>query len=343
MPDHRSAGSGTNSLGLCGSDSPVDIGRVSHLTPHFADGARAWRPHADDGVAFVVDALRRTRYNDPMQPGPPTVSLTDHSLHLWAGAVERATTTVSDDSTALLSADERVRAQRFRRAEDRHRFVHAHVAVRRTLSRYAPIRPEDWTFAAGQNGRPEITNADAPAGLRFNLSHTQGMVAIVVNRAFDAGVDVEVVGRVAGLEAMSRTSFTRAERAALLALPDAEQPLRFARTWALKESFVKAMSTGLTTPLRDVGFDLSEPGSIGFDCAPAIDPEPAAWSFTVGEPTDRHVLATAARLGAATTPTVEHYSLDDLLLGIEEPATDEPVADEGLSRLPKRCGAPAVG
>lgn len=244
-----------------------------------------------------------------MAPEPRPVFLADDSLHVWTASVTQERAAPTDEAVALLSADELARARRFRRPEDRLLFTQAHVAVRQTLARYASIPPQEWSFEAGEHGRPEIINLDAPNGLRFNLSHTPGMVAIVVNRSFDAGVDVEGIGRVADLTAMSRTSFSDAERAALLALPSAERPLRFTQTWALKESFVKAMGTGLTAPLRSFSFDLSAPTSIGFDCAPDVDRDPSAWSFSVGEPTNNHVLATASRLGSGRAPTLEHFSL----------------------------------
>jgi len=240
---------------------------------------------------------------------PRPIVLADDSLHIWTASVTKESGAPTADDLAVLSADERVRARRFRRPDDRRLFTTAHIAVRRTLSRYAPIPPQDWSFDAGENGRPEIRNLDAPDGLRFNLSHTPGMIAIIVNPSFDAGVDVEGIGRVADLDAMSRTSFSSAERASLLALPVAERPLRFTRTWALKESFIKAMGTGLATPLRSFSFDLSTPTLIGFDCAPDVDRDPSAWSFSVSQPTANHVLATASRLGSGKAPTVAHFSL----------------------------------
>ena len=244
-----------------------------------------------------------------MVPEPRLIDLADGSLHVWTAIVTQDTAPPSDEAVALLSADESARARRFRRPEDRLLFTQAHVAVRHTLSRYAPIPPQDWSFETGEHGRPEICTVDAHPGLRFNLSHTPGMIAIVVNRSFDAGVDVEGIGRVADLAATSRTSFSKAERAALMALPSVGRPLRFTQTWALKESFVKAMGTGLTTPLRCFSFDVSAPASIGFDCSPDVDRSPSAWSFTVSEPTDDHVLATASRLGPGRAPTLECFSL----------------------------------
>ncbi len=248
-----------------------------------------------------------------MAPETQQILLDDESLHVWTANVGQEAPPPDSEALALLSADELARTRRFRRPEDRLLFSQAHIAVRQTLSRYAPIPPQDWRFEAGEYGRPEVANLDAPEGLRFNLSHTPGMLAIVVNRSFDAGVDTEGIGRVGDLAAMARTSFSDAEQVALLALPSAEQLRRFTQTWTLKESFIKAMGTGLTTPLRSFSFDLSTPGSIGFDCAPALDSNPSAWSFSLNQTSSDHVLATASRLGPEKAPTIEYFSLPSLV------------------------------
>lgn len=243
----------------------------------------------------------------PAKPQP--IPLEPDSLHVWTASISEDATPLTDDTLAVLSADELARAQRFHHHADQLLFTWAHVAVRQTLSRYALIPAQDWTFEIGQHGRPEISHPDAPKGLRFNLSHTHGMIAIIVNCCFDAGVDVEGIGRVDDLGGMSRICFTTAERDELLALPEAQQALRFTQLWALKESFIKAMGTGMTTPLKSFSFDLSSPSLIGFNCSHEVDHNPLAWSFSVTTLLDQHVLATAIRLGTGKTANFKHFSL----------------------------------
>ncbi len=199
-------------------------------------------------------------------------------------------------TTGGVDSKQLARAGRLHNLDARLLFTRAHIALRQTLSRYALIPAQDWIFEIGQYGRPEISNLNAPKGPRFNFSHTPGMIAIIIHCSFNAGLDVEGIGRVVDHSAMSRICFSAAERDALLALPVEEQPLRFAQTWALKESLVKAMGTGLTTPLKSFSFDLPVPDAIGFNCSSDIDKNPSAWSFSLNRPTDYHVLATATRI-----------------------------------------------
>ena len=79
---------------------------------------------------------------------------------------------------------------------DRRAFLMTRALVRTTLSRYAPVAPADWRFITNAHGRPEIL--DRPAGvpdLRFNISHTDGLIACAVTIGREVGVDVEHIGR----------------------------------------------------------------------------------------------------------------------------------------------------
>ena len=197
----------------------------------------------------------------------------------------------------LLTDEERARHRRFMREADRDLFLSARVLVRRTLSRYCDIAPAEWTFRRNQFGRPEISNRDAPSGLRFNLSHTEGMVALMVHDVADGGVDVERLGRVTDLPSVARLAFAGIEQQQLEALPDAQHQGRFYRLWTLKEAFIKATGQGLSMPLKDFWFSWSDDGSFTLDCRESIEREPRAWTFTVRQPSAHHVLATAYRSG----------------------------------------------
>src|SRR5262245_55994713 len=101
-----------------------------------------------------------------------------------------------DAYRTLLSKDEHERMGRFVFERDRKAFLMTRALVRTMLSRYAAIKPADWKFIANVHGRPEIL--DRPAGvpdLRFNISHTDGLIACAVTIGREVGVDVENIGR----------------------------------------------------------------------------------------------------------------------------------------------------
>ena len=195
----------------------------------------------------------------------------------------------------LMSEDEHARMARFVFDRDRRAFLLTRALVRTMLSRYAPIAPADWKFIANVHGRPEIL--DRPAGvpdLRFNISHTDGLIACAVTIGREVGVDVEHVGRRLEHDVASRF-FAPAEVTDLQALPADEQPRVFFDYWTLKEAYIKARGFGLALPLADFAFKLQPPNSPAIAFEPSLDDDPATWQFLQHWPTPKHRLALAVR------------------------------------------------
>jgi 4'-phosphopantetheinyl transferase len=80
----------------------------------------------------------------------------------------------------MLSPDERERAARFHFQEDRQSYLVAHSLTRGVLGELTAIKPSELVFELGSHGRPELVLPERPQRLRFNLSHTRGMVACAV-------------------------------------------------------------------------------------------------------------------------------------------------------------------
>jgi len=99
---------------------------------------------------------------------------------------------------------------------------------------------------------PELAAA-GPDALKFNLSHTGALAALVVTEGVDIGVDVELADPVK--EDIAGRFFSVPEQKALAALPEAEQTRGFHRCWTRKEALVKALGDGLSAPLD--GFAVS--------------------------------------------------------------------------------------
>src|ERR1039458_10295513 len=89
----------------------------------------------------------------------------------------------------LMSADERLREKRFRFERDRHTYVVTRALVRTVLSKYLSIDPGHLQFEANSYGRPELLRKSNTPPIRFNLSHTSGMIACVVALDRDVGID----------------------------------------------------------------------------------------------------------------------------------------------------------
>lgn len=187
---------------------------------------------------------------------------------------------------AGLSAEERERHGRFRFESDRDIYLVAHVLVRRMLARIAGVAPDSFAFVAGEHGRPEISAPEPAKALRFNLSHTHGLVACAVTRARDIGVDVEYVERKVEVMNVANHVFSTVEVAGLAALSGEAQRERFFELWTLKEAYIKAIGKGLSAPLRAITFDPTRADPVPVRFGPEVADDASRWClrrYHVGE------------------------------------------------------------
>jgi 4'-phosphopantetheinyl transferase len=147
---------------------------------------------------------------------------------------------------ALLDAEERARARRFRFAEHGRRFVVAHAALRSILARRVGAAPRELRFSYGTHGKPFLAEAGAPA---FSLSHSHEMALCAVAPAGEIGVDVEWCRELPHADLADRF-FAADEAAALRALPEEGRAAGFFACWTRKEAYVKAKGLGLSLSLQ---------------------------------------------------------------------------------------------
>ena len=240
----------------------------------------------------------------PFAPDPATRARAGH-LDLLSSLAEEVQVWVLDPDDAdddvyawckrVLSADENERRKKFLREADGRSFLLAHGLVRAVLSRYCEVAAASWSFAAGEHGRPEIIHPGAPAGLRFNLSHTRGRIAVLVHSGADAGVDVERVDRVDDPAALSRRFFAKEEHEIILSLPGEARDAHFVRLWTLKEAYVKARGLSLALNAQNFWFEARDPADIRVHFSEGFGDDASSWTFTASFAGERHLLATAAR------------------------------------------------
>lgn len=232
-----------------------------------------------------------------MSPPPlqSPLPLPEGEVHVWfAEPGEVTDPRYVDAYLRLLDAQERDKYRRFHFERHRWLYLVSHALVRVTLSRYAPVAPEAWSFVTNEYGRPEVLGERLPR-LRFNLSHTEGMALLAVTVDADLGADVEDTGRPGRMVDLADSFFAPEEVSALRARPEPLQRERFFEFWTLKEAYIKARGAGLSIPLRDFAFHLSpgQPPRISFD--PRLADTPEAWSFVQLRPSARHLAALAVR------------------------------------------------
>lgn len=217
-----------------------------------------------------------------------------NEAHVWLAYPEKLSDSkLQSFFLEILSEDEIEKYDRFHLPADRHLYLVSHALTRIVLSNYLDLDPGEWNFICNEFGRPEIHSSFGFPSLRFNLSHTQGLVSCLVVLSIDAGVDIENHTRFNGLDTLPQDVFSSSEFSCLNGLPEEEKKDRFFTYWTLKEAFLKGRGLGLAFPLNQISFHLKigETISVSFD--PDFQGNALDWQFAHFRPTSSHSLAVA--------------------------------------------------
>lgn len=153
-----------------------------------------------------------------------------------------------------MDAEDRQRADQFLKPTSRNQHVVGRGMARRLLSGES-IDPRSIQFAIENHGKPYVVKPDA-AKRPFNVAHTDGLVLCGIGNDShrSVGVDVERLDRRTDPELAERY-FSQPEIDYLRQCQaESERRETFLKIWTLKESFIKAIGTGLQTPLADFAF-----------------------------------------------------------------------------------------
>lgn len=233
-----------------------------------------------------------------MSNSSPHLTLNPEEVHVWFTFPQEINDArLLDAYYGLLNDEERQKQNRYYLEHHRHEYVIARALVRSILSRYVEKAPNEWQFSKSQYGRPEIERDYDTPPLRFNLSHTDGLIACAVTLGHEVGIDVEdTVRKGINVDIASRF-FSTVEIKALLCMGYHEKKERFFHYWTLKESYIKACGRGLSTPMDQFYFHFENDRFLGITFDPRLDEAPKSWQFFLLKPTERHQAAVAIRKG----------------------------------------------
>lgn len=220
-----------------------------------------------------------------------------HDVHVWY-----AWTDVCDSAPArayylsLLSEEETARINRFAFDHLRFEYLLTRALCRTTLSVYADVPPQAWRFVAGRHGRPALAETFSELRLDFNLTNCSSLVACVIARDVEVGIDAERICAFEDTEAIAQQSLSARETAMMRTIPVARHQERLCELWTLKESYLKALGTGLSVQPTLCGFDF-ENGEIRASFDRTLADDPSRWQFRLSAPNPEHRLAIAVRHG----------------------------------------------
>jgi len=181
---------------------------------------------------------------DPSHQTPPPGRTT---VHLWAWSL-LADPVAEEGLRRHLSPAERIRADRFRFPRDRRRYVIGRGTLRCRLAAYLGCSPSGVGIVQDEYGKPHLAaGLDAGFPLSFNLSHSADLALLAVGGGPALGVDVEAIRPIE--PGVAECVFAPDERALLDAVPVHRRQHAFFACWTRKEAYVKALGSGLSTPL----------------------------------------------------------------------------------------------
>ena len=104
---------------------------------------------------------------------------------------------------AVLSSEERRRADGFHFARDAAMFAVIHGVLRHLLARLLATAPEAVGFTVQPGGKPALAPGFSDS-LRFNISHSRSYAAVALARNFELGVDIEDVRPMDDMQELAR-------------------------------------------------------------------------------------------------------------------------------------------
>lgn len=145
---------------------------------------------------------------------------------------------------SLVSAEKRQRLSEFHFEEDMKRSLYGELLVRHLACQKLNIKNCQISFETNIYGKPSIKSFPH---FYFNISHASKQVVCAIDNA-PVGVDIEEIKPI-GLD-IAKRFFTENEYTLITEEPEEQQTLKFYQIWTAKESYIKFIGTGLSTPLN---------------------------------------------------------------------------------------------
>jgi 4'-phosphopantetheinyl transferase len=191
----------------------------------------------------------------------------DEEVHIWHAPLDVPPST-QWMLEQTLATDERARAGRYHRPQDRLHFVVGRGVLRTILAQYLRREPSALAFHYNRYGKPALTQEPGSntAPLTFSVSHSRGQALYAVARDRPIGIDLEYVATDVEYEQVAEHLFSPREVAMLHALPTHLHREAVFTCWTRKEAYLKALGIGLSLPLShfEVSVDPRAPATLLF-------------------------------------------------------------------------------
>lgn len=162
-----------------------------------------------------------------------------------------------DSFRKSLSNEEKSAIAKYRSPRLRDQMSRCRAAVRWLLSEYLEAEPSKIDIVVDALGKPRVEGAE----IHFNISHSGEIALLAVSRV-PVGVDIEkVVAVAADVKELARVVCNSSEAQCLVSMPSDLVVSYFYRIWTKKESYCKAVGSGIGRDLTTIRATVT-PGSL---------------------------------------------------------------------------------
>ncbi len=147
-----------------------------------------------------------------------------------------------------LNEQEKNRAKSFTRDIDRATYVTCRSQLKKALGSILEVSPQRIEITEGVNGKPYLENAK----VHFSVTHSEGVFMIACTQLGELGIDMEWKTKRVEFGKLEDLLLSDYELTVFNNIPNEEKKNAFLRYWTRKESFFKAVGTGLSAPLKEL-------------------------------------------------------------------------------------------
>lgn len=149
----------------------------------------------------------------------------------------------------IISKENRERCGRFKFKKDALRTLYGELILRYVLVQQFSYKNEDIKMLKSDEGKPYVK--DCP--IHFNISHSGDYVVCAFSEQ-PVGIDIEQIKEVD--LSIAKRFFCQCEYEDLFAQDNSNRLNYFFSLWTLKESYIKWLGSGMSTPLNSFFFKI---------------------------------------------------------------------------------------
>ena len=163
----------------------------------------------------------------------------------------------------FLTTDDKKRLNKINSIKSRYEFISSHSLLNCTLSSILNIPASSLRLSYNTHGKPYLDHKCLKKNnqeLFFSLSHSKEKTALAISTAIETGLDIEQTStrNLHSCLRLARRYYHPTEQEYIHSTKNEHKQLkRFYKIWTLKESYLKAIGTGINIELKSLCFTIN--------------------------------------------------------------------------------------